>query len=71
MEEADRICRELITENKIREIVQMIPDEWLQWELQDETPEQLRTVYFTFLSQRLNYSKQFIKEAQDAAEALI
>ncbi|MBW8334077.1 MAG: hypothetical protein K0M40_18795 [Prolixibacteraceae bacterium] len=71
MEEADRICRELITENKIREIVQMIPDEWLQWELQDETPEQLRTVYFTFLSNRLNYSNQFIQTAKDAAETSI
>ena len=71
MEEADRICKELITENKIREIVDLIPDEWLKWESQVETPDQLRTVYFTFLSRRLNYSKQFIKEAQDAAEALI
>ena len=71
MEEADRICRELITENKIREIVQLIPDEWLQWELQDETPSQLRNVYFTFLSNRLKYSTQFIQTAQDAAETSI
>jgi hypothetical protein len=71
LEEADRICRELINEEKIREIVQMIPDEWLGWESHIETPDQLRSVYLSFLSQRLNYSKQFIKEAQDAAEALI
>lgn len=71
MEEADRICRQLITEDKIREIVQLIPDEWLQWELQNETPEQLRTVYFTFLSTRLNYSNQFIQTAQDAAKTSI
>ena len=71
MEEADRICRELITENKIREIVQLIPDVWLQWELQDETPTQLRNVYFTFLSNRLKYSTQFIQTAQDAAETSI
>ena len=71
MEEAGRICRELITENKIREIVQLIPDEWLQWELQGETPEQLRTVYFTFLSNRLKYSNQFIQTAHDAAETSI
>ena len=71
MEEADRICRELVTENKIREIVQLVPDEWLQWELPDETPQQLRTVYFTFLSNRLKYSNQFIQTAQDAAEISI
>ncbi len=71
MEEADRICRELINDDKIQEIVQLIPDEWLKWESQDETPDQLRSVYFGFLSRRLNYSEQFIKEAQDAAETLI
>jgi hypothetical protein len=71
LEEADTICRELITADKIREIVQMIPDDWLRWESQAETPEQLRSVYFSFLNQRLGYSKQFIKEAQDAAETLI
>ena len=71
LEEADRACRELISENKIREIVQMIPDEWLAWGSQNETPDQLRSVYLSFLSQRLDYSEQFIKEAQDAAKALI
>ncbi len=71
MAEADLICRELITEAKIREIVQLIPDQWLQWELQEETPEQLRTVYFTFLRNRLNYSNQFIQTVQDAAETTI
>lgn len=71
MDEADRICRELITEDKIREIVQLIPDEWLIWESEDQTPDQLRNVYFTFLSKRLNYSNQFIQTAKDAAEKLI
>jgi hypothetical protein len=71
MAEADLICRELITEAKIREIVQLIPDQWLQWELQEETPEQLRNVYFTFLRNRLNYSNQFIQTVQDAAETTI
>jgi hypothetical protein len=71
MEEADKICRALINEIKIREIIQLIPDEWLIWESREETPEQLRTMYFTFLCQRLNYSNQFIKEAQDAAKSLL
>jgi hypothetical protein len=71
MEEADRLCKELITEDKIREIVQMIPDKWLKWDSVNETPDQLRSVYSSFLCQRLNYSPLFIKEAQDAAETLI
>lgn len=71
MEEADRICSPLISESKIREIVQLIPEEWLHWESRDETPDQLRNVYFDFLSQRLNYSKELIKEVQDAAKTLV
>lgn len=71
MEEADRICSALISDSKIRDIVQLIPDEWLHWESRDETPDQLRNVYFDFLSQRLNYSKELIKEVQDAAKTLV
>ncbi len=71
LEEADRICREMLTESRIREIVEMIPDEWLKWDSTEDTPDQLRSVYFRFLCERLNYSKQFVKEALDAAEALI
>ncbi len=69
LEEADRLCREVLTNEKIREIVDMIPDEWLLWESQNELPDQKRSVYFEFLVRRLNHSEQFIKEAQDAAEA--
>ena len=68
MEEADRQCRELINEDKIREIVEMIPDDWLHWEGHEEAPEELRNVYYTFLKERLNHSEQFIKTAQDAAQ---
>ncbi|MBC8005847.1 MAG: aminotransferase class I and II [Verrucomicrobia bacterium] len=68
MEEADRICRELIHEDKIREIVAMIPDEWLTWEGQDESPDELRAVYSSFLINRLNISEQFINTARDAAQ---
>lgn len=66
LEEADRICKALIDENKIREIVELVPDDWLRWESRPETPDELRTVYYTFLCQRLQYSPQFIKEAHDA-----
>lgn len=70
LNEADRICRELINDDVLMKIVQLIPDQWLTWGTEQETPALLREIYFTFLSQRLKYSKQFIKEAQDA-KALI
>jgi hypothetical protein len=66
LEEANQLCRELIDETKIKEIIQLIPDEWLIWEAHDESPEQIRDVYSSFLIQRLHYSPHFIKEAQDA-----
>lgn len=69
LEEANSVCRELINDDVLREIVGLIPDDWLTWGF--ETPGQLREVYFTFLSQRLRYSEEFTKEAQDAAKALI
>jgi hypothetical protein len=68
MEEADGICCKLLDQNKIREIVELIPDLWLIGDSDVETAEQLRSVYFTFLNERLNYSKQFTKEALDAAK---
>lgn len=69
--EADRVCRALLTEDKIQEIVQWIPDQWLNWPSVEATPEQMRSTYFNFLSQRLKHSAQFTKEAQDAAKTLV
>lgn len=71
LEEANRLCRALIDDKVIRDIIQLIPEEWLIWESQDGTPEQIREVYYNFLVQRLNYSDHFTKEAQNAAEAHI
>jgi hypothetical protein len=71
MEEADRISREMINENLLREIVEIIPGEWLTWGTDNESPEQLRDIYLTFLLERLNYSKHFVKEAQDARKKVI
>lgn len=70
LEEADRICRDLINADKLWAIVQMIPDEWIIWGSHNLTTDQIRSAYFNFLSKRLNYSKQFINEAY-AAKALI
>ncbi|MEO6302392.1 MAG: HipA family kinase [Bacteroidia bacterium] len=58
--------KKLLTEENIRAIVALIPNEWLQWEGEDETPDQLKEVYVQFLLRRLNYADNFTKEAQDA-----
>jgi len=56
----------LLTEEKLRAIVNLIPDEWLHWEDTTETPDEIREVYLQFLITRLRYSDRFTKEAIDA-----
>ena len=71
LDEINAEYKELLTEDKIKGIVGLIPDEWLQWEGMEMTPEQIREVYVTFLVTRLANSELFIKQAQDARQALI
>lgn len=71
LNEADSEFKKLLTEEKIRGIVTLIPDEWIQWEGMDKSPDELREVYIKFLLIRLEHSAIFIKEAQDARAALI
>ena len=71
LEEADKECRKLLTEEKIRNIVMEIPNDWLEWEGAEEAPEEIREVYIRFLLLRLANSETFTKEAQNARQALI
>jgi hypothetical protein len=63
--------KKLLTYEKIREIVDLLPNEWLEWPDTEESPKEIREAYFQFLITRLNYSDNFTKEAQDARETLI
>ncbi len=71
LEEVDAEYRTILNEQTLREITEMIPDSWLQWEDTTENPAELRQIYFEFLTTRLNNSDIFIKEAKDAREKLI
>lgn len=53
-----------------RELVNMIPDEFLNWE---ELPnnEEVREVYYQFLSTRLAHADIFLKAAEDARKSSI
>jgi hypothetical protein len=61
----------MLTDEKIQQIVALIPDDWLHWEDTHETPEEIRDIYTRFLTERLAHSEIFIKEAQNARKALI
>ncbi len=71
LEEVNGELKSMISHEQIRALVNAIPDEWLIASGDEETPAEARTVYANFLSQRLIYSKEFVKEAQDARKALI
>jgi hypothetical protein len=69
--ETDAACRALLSDEKIGAVVSLIPDEWLQWEGTEETPDAIREVYRQFLLTRLRHSDIFTKKAQDEREVLV
>lgn len=71
LDEVDTAYKTLLTEEKIRAIAGLLPDEWLQWEGLEQSPEEVREVYVQFLLLRLQNSDIFIKQAQHARQALI
>ncbi|MCC8144936.1 MAG: aminotransferase class I and II [Bacteroidales bacterium] len=71
LKEADKEFRYLLHPDKLREIVQQIPDDWLNWEDGTKEPQELRNIYLEFLHRRITHSEIFVKEAEDARKALI
>lgn len=69
--EVDRQLKTLVPPDKIREIIQGIPDDWLEWNDRPGTPQEIREIYFEFLTRRIAHSELFIKEAEHARKALI
>ena len=67
----DLAFKKILTKEILQEIVNYIPEDWLHWEDSEQTPEEIRDVYFQFLWTRLNHSEIFINEAQNAREKLI
>ena len=69
--EVDAGLKALLTPEKIREIVHLIPDEWLNWEDFGVLPSEIKDTYVRFLVERVAHSEIFIKEAQHAREILV
>lgn len=66
LEKAEQEIKTVLTENTLREIVMAIPEDWLHWEGNEQTPDEIREVYINFLLTRLNNSSIFLNEAKDA-----
>ena len=71
LEEVDIECKKLLTDGIIREIADLIPDDWANWTEDGDTPESIKEVYYQFLSNRLKHSELFLNEAQHARKTLI
>jgi hypothetical protein len=69
LRETDARFQTILTSEKLKNIVSLIPDEWLNG-LGQSVPD-ARDMYFRFLKIRTASSKIFIKEAEHARVALI
>lgn len=68
MEQADKMIREVLTPERIKAIVLLIPDEWLML-VSSLTVSENRNVYERFLLNRL--SLNYINDAEHARKALV
>ena len=66
LDEADAFAKTVLNDELFREIVNLIPDEWLQWRDVLESEDEIREVYFQFLKTRLENSSIFLNEAKNA-----
>lgn len=69
--EADQELKTLLTPQIIKDIVSLIPDDWLMIDAPFETPALHREAYARFLETRLAHSEIFVKDAQHARTTLI
>jgi hypothetical protein len=68
LEAANNYCTAMITPAAIKNIVTLIPDDWLT---QNGSPAEMREVYAQFLSTRLAHYSNFVNEAIHARSAII
>lgn len=61
----------LLPDTKLREITDLIPEDWLIWEGSDMPPDDIRKIYYLFLVNRRNHSINFVKQIQHARETLV
>jgi hypothetical protein len=71
IEEINEEMIALLPDEKLREITNLIPADWLDWEGFEMTSEEIREVYYQFLVMRRNNANNFVKQIQDARETLV
>ena len=72
MKEIDKEMHAILSDSDFREIVDLIPSDWLKWCSEvDMTEDQVRDVYFNFLSVRFRNSGLFVNAADDERRKLL
>lgn len=71
LKEADKELRAMLTDDDIKEITDLIPDDWLNWDSPVQAKNDIRDTYRKYLTLRLHNSEIFVKEALHAKEILI
>lgn len=66
--EVDERFKPLFTEENIRQILDVVPDEWLQEEGRALSPSAVRDVYVKFLVERVEHAEIFIKQIENERE---
>lgn len=70
LEKTDEAFRVILNAEVIRSLISLIPEEWLITP-DNPSPGENRKVYEQFLTNRVTHSRNFVKEAQHARQALI
>jgi hypothetical protein len=66
LEEASIAIQQSLSEKKIKEIVSLIPEDWLTEEIMPLSTDEMRAAYAEFLSSRLKMIDVLVKDALDA-----
>lgn len=69
--EANRWMRQHITPRTLEKIVDLVPEDWLDYGMEGITAADVRQQYKRFLTERLKHSSNFVNEAIDARRRLI
>jgi hypothetical protein len=69
LDEVDELFQTILNSGKLKDIIHVVPDEWLTDS--GQSTKEARDIYLRFLEIRLASSKIFIKEAEHARAALV
>ncbi len=63
LETADKAMTEVITEEVIKGVVDLVPDDWMKENSPFSTIAENRQAYIDYLTRRLDEPRQFVEEA--------